>query len=59
MCDERSIEQFSSRVKSLKISSSSSRAIGSSPLVASSSIRSFAPCESAAAMASFMRIPRE
>ena len=53
------MEWSSSRVNSLKISSTSSRTMGSNPLVASSSTSSLGWWLSAAAMASFIRIPRE
>ena len=59
MCDEIRTECSSSRVKSENSSTTSSRTTGSSPLVASSRISSFELCDSAAAMPSFIFIPRE
>ena len=59
MWEEIRMEWFSSRVKSFRMSSISSRAMGSRPPVASSRISSLAPWDSATAMASFMRMPRE
>ena len=59
MCDEISTERDSSRVNSLNSSTISSRTIGSRPFVGSSSSRSFASCASAAAIETFILLPRE
>ena len=59
MWEERTTVWVSSRVNSLNTSRTSSRTMGSSPLVASSSSRSLAPWDRAAAMASFIFMPRE
>ena len=59
MCDEISTECVRSRVNSLNISIISLRTTGSSPLVGSSSMSSFASCERADAIPSFIFIPAE
>ncbi len=59
MCDEISTERDSSRVNSLNSSTISSRTIGSRPFVGSSSSSSFASCASAAAIETFILLPRE
>ena len=53
------MEWSSSRVNSLNRSSTSSRTMGSSPAVASSSTSSFGWWLNATAIASFIRMPRE
>ena len=53
------MEWSSSRVNSLKISSTSSRTMGSRPAVASSSTSSLGLWLRATAMASFIFMPRE
>ena len=59
MCEDMSTLLRSSWMKSSRMSSSSSRATGSRPLVGSSSISRRLPWLSAAAMESFIFMPRE